>query len=203
MRWSSVKAIGIIVLCWFALATTVAGQDKSDKKKAKIDQMAQESLNRLFAENPKTKPLFEKSYGYAVFDARQTKIVVSGGGGDGVAIERASGKKTYMKQATLGVGVGLGIQVYQVVFMFENRDGFDNFVEKGWEVGAGANAAAGDEGKNAGVSATGKDAVAAGADTTVAFSNGMAVFQMTEKGLMLVADISGTKYWKPEGLNEP
>ena len=181
----------------------VAGADKSDKKKAKIDQMAQESLNRLFAENPKTKPLFEQSYGYAVFDARQTKVMVSGGGGDGVAIERATGKKTYMKQATLGVGIGLGIQVYQVVFLFESRDGFDNFVEKGWEVGAGANAAAGDEGKNAGASATGKDAVSAGADTAVAFSNGMAVFQMTEKGLMLQADISGTKYWKPEGLNEP
>jgi hypothetical protein len=45
--------------------------------------------------------------------------------------------------------------------------------------------------------------VAGGADTAVAFNNGMAVFQMTEKGLMLQADISGTKYWKPEGLNEP
>jgi lipid-binding SYLF domain-containing protein len=203
MRRSQVKAVGAVVLCWLAVATLVAGADKSDKKKAKIDDMAQETLNRLFTENPKTKPLFEQSYGYAVFDARQTKVVVSGGGGDGVAIERASGKKTYMKQATLGVGIGLGIQVYQVVFLFETRDGFDNFVEKGWEVGAGADAAAGDQGKNASASSTGKDAAAAGAGTAVGFNNGMAVFQMTEKGLMLQADISGTKYWKPEGLNEP
>ena len=61
----------------------------------------------------------------------------------------------------------------------------------------------GRRGKERHVSATGKDAVTAGADKAVGFSNGMAVFQMTEKGLMLQADISGTKYWKPEGLNEP
>jgi lipid-binding SYLF domain-containing protein len=203
MKRSQVRAIGGVVLCWFALAAAVAGDEKADKKKTKIDQMAQATLKRLFAENPKIKPLYERSYGYAVFDARQTKIMVAGGGGDGVAIERSTGEKTYMKQATLGVGVGLGIQVYQVVFLFEGREGFDNFVEKGWEVSAGANAAAGDEGKNAGASATGKNTATAGADTAVGFSNGMAVFQMTEKGLMLQADISGTKYWKPEGLNEP
>src|SRR6185503_3709741 len=122
MKRSQVRAIGGVVLCWFALAAAVAGDEKADKKKTKIDHMAQATLKRLFAENPKTKSLYERSYGYAVFDARQTKILVAGGGGDGVAIERSTGKKTYMKQATLGVGVGLGIQVYQVVFLFEGRE---------------------------------------------------------------------------------
>jgi hypothetical protein len=78
MKRSQVRAIGGVVLCWFALAAAVAGDEKADKKKTKIDHLAQATLKRLFAENPKTKPLYERSYGYAVFDARQTKIMVAG-----------------------------------------------------------------------------------------------------------------------------
>lgn len=194
------RALILALLC--ALAPALAAADaKAEKKKSKIDTMAAHTLKRLYREQPQAKALLERSYGYAVFDARQTKLMVSGGGGQGVAIERASKKRTYMKQASLGVGIGLGIQVYQVVFMFETQKHFDDFVEKGWEASAGANAAAGDKGENAGVSATDTDSVATGANTALGWSNGMAVFQMTEKGLMLQADISGTKYWKPDDWN--
>ena len=67
----------------------------------------------------------------------------------------------------------------------ETDKAFTSFVEKGWKAEAGARAAAGTEG--------------ASADTT--FSNGLAIYQMTEKGLMANADISGTKYWKNKKLN--
>ena len=49
-----------------------------------------------------------------------------------------------------------------------------------------ASAAAGDEGLN----------------TKASFVNGMAVFQMTKKGLIAQASVKGTKYWKDEDLNE-
>lgn len=201
---SNLKTILGAVLCSLAIAVAVtAADEKAEKKIAKLDHMAAETLKRLYHENPGTKDLINRAYGYAVFDARQTKLMVAGGGGDGVAVERASGARTYMKQASLGVGVGLGIQKYKVVFAFEDAEHFRNFVDKGWEASAGANAAAGDKGTNAGVSATDTDSVTGGADTKVAFSNGMAVFQMTDKGLMLQADISGTKYWAPDKLNQP
>ncbi len=32
--------------------------------------------------------------------------------------------------------------------------------------------------------------------------NGLAVYQITDKGLMLNADISGTKFWKDKNLNK-
>jgi hypothetical protein len=53
-------------------------------------------------------------------------------------------------------------------------------VSEGWEAGASANAVAGPDGANAGAT----------------FINGVAVYQMTEAGLMLQLDISGTKYWR-------
>jgi len=34
------------------------------------------------------------------------------------------------------------------------------------------------------------------------FVNGLAIYQLTEKGLMLNADIAGTKYWKNKKLND-
>jgi lipid-binding SYLF domain-containing protein len=68
---------------------------------------------------------------------------------------------------------------------FEDAEGFRNFVERGWQADASANAVAGTSGKRA----------------AATFTNGLAVFQLTNKGLMAQADIAGTKYWKAKKLN--
>jgi lipid-binding SYLF domain-containing protein len=107
---------------------------KSDEKREKIDAVAEETVAKLFEVNPKAKDLYDTAYGWAVFDSHQTKLLVSGGGGVGVAVEPTSGKRTYMRTASLGVGIGLGIQFYQVVFLFETAEVMRNFVENGWEV---------------------------------------------------------------------
>ena len=90
-----------------------------------------------------------------------------------------------MKMGTGGIGLGIGGQSYQVVFFFQDEKTFHNFVEKGWKADASAQAAAGKDGANA----------------TTGFVNGVAVWQVTDKGLMASADISGTKYWKNKKLN--
>jgi lipid-binding SYLF domain-containing protein len=90
-----------------------------------------------------------------------------------------------MKMGTGGIGFGLGAQNYNVVFLFETRAAFDGFVEKGWQADASAQAAAG----------------SAGANAEATFRNGVAVWQITDKGLMASADIAGTKYWKNDKLN--
>ena len=56
---------------------------------------------------------------------------------------------------------------------------------RGWKAETGANAAAGTAGANVGTQ----------------FIDGIAVYQITESGLMASADISGTKYWKHKKLN--
>ncbi len=175
---------------------------KAEKKRDKLDQMADETLAKLFEESPGAKDLYDKSYGYAVFDNRKTTILITTGGGKGIAVERDTGNKAYMRMASAGLSVGMGLTFYQVVFLFENKDSFTNFVEKGWEVGTGGDAMAGDTGTSAKASATTTGDAAVGAHKSAVFSNGMAVFQFTDKGLMLQADISGTKYWKYDKINE-
>ncbi|MEK7794621.1 MAG: YSC84-related protein [Candidatus Hydrogenedentota bacterium] len=161
-------------------------QGGKDKKREEINIMAEGTLERLLQNNETAKKLFDDSVGYAVFDTIKVSLLIAGGGGQGVAIEKASGNRTYMRMGTAGLSVGLGGQKYKVVFLFADKKTMDDFVEKGWEAGASANAVAGEDGKN----------------TEAAFNNGVAVFQMTEGGLMLQADISGTKYWKHKKLNK-
>ena len=158
---------------------------KRESKRMKIDETAQEALNTLFATSPKAENLFEMSYGWAVFDNLKLAFGFSGGGGNGVAKERVSGKKTYMKMGTAGIGVGLGVNKYQVVFFFQDSRTFENFVENGWQADATASAVAGQT----------------GAEAKTDFSNGMAIYQITDTGLMALADIAGTKYWKNKKLN--
>jgi lipid-binding SYLF domain-containing protein len=158
---------------------------KRESKRMKIDETAQETLDELFASSPKAKNLYEISYGWAVFDNLKLAFGFSGGGGNGVARMRESGEKTYMQMGTAGIGIGLGINKYQVVFLFQDSRTFKNFVENGWQADATASAVAGE----------------AGAEAKTDFSNGMAIYQITDKGLMAHADVAGTKYWKNKKLN--
>ncbi|MCU0303663.1 MAG: YSC84-related protein [Thermoanaerobaculales bacterium] len=184
-------ALILILTLGFSAVPAAAGPNddwralKAEAKRASIDEMADEALDRVLAEQAKAATLLESSFGWAVFDNLKIAIGFSGGGGNGVAVERASGKRTYMKMGTAGVGLGLGGQSYQVVFFFQDEATFRRFVDKGWKADASAQAAAGTEGVNA----------------TTGFVNGIAVWQITGKGLMASADIAGTKYWKNKKLN--
>lgn len=175
----------VCLLVLFLVANVAVANEKAADKRAKIDAMAQESLDTVFAKNDKAKGLFNKAYGYAVFDNLKLSLGVSGGGGVGVAVDKSSGARTYMRMGTGGLNLGLGGQKYQLVFLFQDAQTFNRFVDKGWQADAQANAVAGNLGANAGAT----------------FTNGIAVFQLTEAGLMLQADIAGTKYWKAKKLN--
>jgi lipid-binding SYLF domain-containing protein len=173
-----------------SLSIAVAGDDdqkevSASDKRAKIDEVAKEALDTILGKSDSASKLYGGSYGYAVFDNLKIAFGISGGGGSGVAVVKDSGARTYMKMGTGGVGLGLGGQKYQVVFFFETEKAFTSFVEKGWKAEAGARAAAGTEG--------------AGVDSS--FHDGLAIYQITEAGLMASADISGTKYLKNKKLN--
>lgn len=182
-RWTTWILAGSLLAGGSALA---AGRpDRVQQKREAIDGMARITLERLLSENQQAKRLFDKSVGYAVFDNFKVAFVVSGGGGVGVAVERSSLGHTYMKMGTAGIGLGLGGQSYGVVFLFEDQEVFRNFVEKGWNADATATAAL----------------WSAGAAAEASFTHGLAMYQLTNKGLIAHVDISGTKYWKSRKLN--
>jgi lipid-binding SYLF domain-containing protein len=174
------------VLAGDQVGKSVDKVDRLQQKREAIDEMARLTMVRLLSESPQAKRLFDKSVAYAVFDNFKVAILLSGGGGIGVAVDRASRGRTYMKMGTAGIGVGLGGQSYGLVFLFEDLETFRNFVSKGWHADATATAALWSK----------------GAAAEASFTHGLAVYQLTNKGLMIHLDISGTKYWKHRKLNE-
>ena len=128
--------------------------------------------------------LYGKAVGYAVFTVTKGGFIVSGGGGNGVAVEKSTGNRTYMGMGLGGVGLGIGGQRYSLVVLFETKDRLDKFTAGGWDSSATAEAAAGKEGKSARAS----------------FYDGVAYYQITDKGLMAHADVTGTKFWVSDKL---
>jgi lipid-binding SYLF domain-containing protein len=190
-RATHTPLIVIAILCLLGSSGQLAAEENweslnKDAKRAKIDATAKEALDEVFKGSKNAKDLYDNSYGWAVFDNLKIAWGFSGGGGNGVAVNKKSGARTYMKMGTVGVGFGLGAQKYQVIFLFQDDKTFTSFVEKGWKADASAQAAAG----------------TAGVGAQTGFVNGIAVYQLTDKGLMASADITGTKYWKNKKLNK-
>ncbi len=163
----------------------ITGDVNYAEARKEIDQTAEASLKRLFRAVPQAKNLFDKSYGYAVFDNRKTAFLLATGSGAGVAVNKGSGKRTYMRMGSLGANVGAGVQFYQSVFLFETESAFNSFIHSGWEANTAADAS------------FGKAAV----EAEVKFNGGMAFYNIAESGALVSASIAGTKYWVSEDLN--
>ncbi|HEX7082355.1 MAG TPA: YSC84-related protein [Gammaproteobacteria bacterium] len=155
------------------------------ERRQEIDASAQAALDELFEANPSARDLYDRAAGYAAFTATKAGFFVTGGGGTGVAVDKNSGRRTYMRMGTGGIGFGIGAQRYNLVILFETPAHFDRFIRGGWDASTTAQAAAGQD----------------GVTVTSSFIDGVAFFQLTDKGLMAQADVSGTRFWVIEELN--
>ncbi len=180
------RSLWFVATLVLGFGTTAMADDtgKAAARRQEIDAAAQTTLDKLTKDDADASALLSKAVGYAVFTVTKAGFIVSAGAGNGVAVDKASGKRTYMRMGLGGVGLGIGGQRYGLVVMFENRDRMDKFVAGGWDSSATAEAAAGKEGK--------------AARTT--FYDGVAYYQITDKGLMAHADITGTKFWINDDL---
>ena len=177
----------LLALC---LVSTAAFADKPEQERKDIDKIEKDTLAKLYSAQPSAKQAIEGAVGYAVFNNFGMKILVAGSGsGKGVAVDRKTGKRTYMRMGELQAGVGIGVKKFQVVFVFETADKLDQFVTQGWEFGAQTTAAA---------TTGGQGAALQGA---LAVAPGVWMYQLTDKGLALEATVKGTKYWKDAALN--
>ncbi|MCF7955116.1 MAG: hypothetical protein K9M75_04885 [Phycisphaerae bacterium] len=160
------------------------------EKKQSIADLHEEVIVKMAAKYPQIKRKIKESPGYGVFSNVNVNVLIaSAGNGFGMVVDNETGKKTYMKMGLGGVGLGLGVKDFRQLMIFNTTDAMNNFVEKGWEVGAHADAAAkaGDKG--------------GAANTAGDISSGMEIYQVTENGIALQATVSAAKYWKDKELN--
>tara|TARA_R110002126_G_scaffold1402_13_gene8032 strand:- start:11299 stop:11883 length:585 start_codon:yes stop_codon:yes gene_type:complete len=178
-----------LTLLLVASACTAPGSNPSQKRSS-IESMATETLQELYRRHPEARARVQASEGYAVFTNKQVSVLfVGGGGGYGVARDQKRRTTTYMRMGEGSVGIGLGLKDFRAVFVFDDRELFDEFLVHGWDVGGEADAAA----------KSGEDGGAASAAASV--RKGVKVYQFTESGLALRANIAGTRYWPYDSLN--
>ncbi|NIP25251.1 MAG: hypothetical protein GWN67_12865 [Phycisphaerae bacterium] len=160
------------------------------EKRADVLTMKDNMLAELYEKKPETKAKIANAAGYGTFSNINVNLfLASTGNGYGVVHNNSTGDDTYMKMAMLGVGIGLGVKDFRAVIIFKNQNALNTFVDKGWEFGGHADAAAksGDAGASANVAGD--------------ITSGMEIYQFTEAGVALQATIAGTKYWKDKELN--
>ena len=181
--------LAVALVC--ALAVTAQAVDpKIEKKQNEIRSMAQDTLNRLYKADPKAKSAVEGAAGYAVFSNMGVKILVAGSGnGKGIAVNHKTKHETFMKMLEVQAGLGMGVKKFSVIFVFDNEKAFNSFVNSGWQFGGQATAAAttGTQGEQMG--------------GAVSVSDGVWMYQLTDKGLALEITAKSTKYYKVDDLN--
>ena len=177
------------MICAFT-STAHAAEDKKVKEQKEVQKVAQKTLQQLYKAEPAAKAAVEHAAGYAVFNNMGVKILFAGSGkGKGIAVDNKTKKETFMKMIELQAGLGIGVKKFNVIFVFDNDKVLNSFINSGWEFGGQATAAA---------KTSDKGGAMAGAASV---SDGVWMYQMTEKGLAAEITAKSTKYYKDDDLN--
>lgn len=191
-----IKAVLVFVVSFGLIAGAASARPAwldrrpEEKQRQVILEQSSEVLAKLYQSQPEAKAAVEKAYGYATFSNFGVKIFFAGSGsGRGLAVNNKTQQKTFMNMAEVQAGLGLGVKKFMLVWIFDNEQVFNSFVNSGWELGGQASAAvkAGDTG--------------AAYQGAIQVSSGIYVYQLTDAGIALELTAKGTKYYKDNDLN--
>ncbi|MBU3584399.1 hypothetical protein ICN41_10410 [Polynucleobacter sp. 15G-AUS-farblos] len=175
----------------FAQISSIFGSDKTvAQQREDILKQSRETLKQLYAVSPEAKELIDKSVGYATFSNFGMKILIAGGGsGSGVVIQKNS-KPIYMDMVQVQAGLGIGINSFQNIFVFQTKAALSDFINSGWTFGGQVTAAA-------------KYQANGGAYQNAAIvAPGVLMYQLTDSGLAAEITGKGTNYYKNTDLNK-
>jgi lipid-binding SYLF domain-containing protein len=187
----AVIALGLMLsLIRFSGAAWAASEEEIAQSRADIRKMAEETLARLYKLQPAAEKAIGNSAGYAVFSNFGTKIFLIGGGaGKGIVFDKKSKKEIFMKMIEAQAGLGLGVKKFRLVWVFENHQDVNDFINSGWEF-SGQTSAAAKLGEQGGAFAG-----------AMSISPGIWLYQLTDDGLALELTGKGTRYYKNDELN--
>jgi lipid-binding SYLF domain-containing protein len=188
MRRRVLRAGVIASLFSFAgIARAQSVQEQRDDVRATVN----DTLNRLYSAQPSAKQAIAKAAGYGVFNDFGMKILFAGGGtGKGLVVNNRTKKETFMKMVEVQAGLGLGVDKYRLVWVFERVADLDQFINQGWELGAQATVTAQVNGQGA-----------QGFAGAMSITPGVWLYQLSEEGLAVDLTAKGTKYFRDDSLN--
>ena len=177
-------AISSAAVCVLATGCTSSQKSGFVKDDLTLEQRAHATRLLFLEEDPGLDVFFERSAGYVIYPSvGKGGFVVGGAHGKGVVYEdgEAVGTST-ITQATIGAQIGG--QTFREVIFFRDPIDVERFKQGGWEISANVSAVA----------------VTTGAAASADYQDGVAVFTMTEGGLMLEASVGGQELTYRPGL---
>ena len=192
MKLWLVLLMGVFIVPMIALADVNMKPNTPAEWRDYLRFRRDQTLTELYKLQPDAKWEIMKAKGYATFTSLNVNLIIASvTGGRGIVHVNSflGGKDIYMRMAQGGLGLGLGVKDFRAVFVFENQEVLDKFINSGWTFGGEADAAF--KGGDTGAATSGALAVAPG----------LKVYQLTESGLALQATVHGSKYWKDSYVN--
>jgi lipid-binding SYLF domain-containing protein len=161
-----------MILMTVSLTSTVRAEEEDLQAEAK------QAIASFQQADSSLKPFFETSAGYVVFPSvAKGGLVVGGAHGTGILYEKGNAiGKAKLTQASFGAQAG-GQSFGEVIF-FETSHALEDFKSGKFEMGADVSAVA----------------AAEGASKSVKYKNGVMVFALPKKGLMVQASVGGQKF---------
>lgn len=191
MRKRLVLFMSLLMLCLMTATALAADVNKVEKERGEIQELSAKALRGLYEEVPAAKGVIENSYAYATLSNTGIKLGLFGDAhGRGLAVNNATGEKVYMRMKEMGLGLGLGVKEYDLIFVIATEEAWKSFISGDIKFASSAEASASDGvtgDSMAGASVAGK---------------GIWVYQITKKGLALEASIKGTKIYPYKKLNQ-
>lgn len=179
--------VGLMTATSFA----ATNQEKIDKERTEIDNLSVKALHTLYEKVPSAQNVINNCYAYATLSNTGMKLGLFGSAhGRGLAVNNTTGEKVYMRMQEMGVGLGLGVKEYDLIFVIGTEKAWNAFIAGDIKFASSAEASASDG--QAGDAIEGASIAA----------NGIWVYQMTKKGLSLEASIKGTKIYADKKLNQ-
>ena len=190
-KWLTLLMAALMVCMLTATAFAATSQEKIDKERAQIESLQVKALQNLYAKVPSAENVIKNCYAYATLSNTGIKIGLFGDAhGRGLAVNNVTGEKVYMRMKEMGLGIGIGVKEYDLIFVIGTEKAWNAFISGDIKFASSAEASASD-GK-AGGAIEGASIAA----------NGVWVYQMTKKGLALDASIKGTKIYADKKLNK-
>lgn len=225
-RWITYLILALTVLCGGRAHGGLFGPsgDTDEDKKATVRKKRDEMLEELYRKKPEMKGVIAASKGYATFNSVDMNLfLLASGNGYGVFTDNSTRKETFMRVASLGGGLGIGVKDIRVIFVFHDETAMKQFLDQGIQFSGKADGSAKYEGtgvsaeqnvkanidiKQGTVAAASSSDVSAGESKTnrvgaaLSTRGAMEIYQFTDSGISLEATVSGTKYWKDSKLNK-
>jgi lipid-binding SYLF domain-containing protein len=172
------KKLFTILITLSLLSTSIYAQVWKPNVDDTMELSVAQAIIKANDSDPTLTKWFETAYAYAVYPkVGKGGFIVGGAHGKGLVIRGDTTMGT-TSLSQVSVGAQIGGQVYAQYIMFKDETAYNHFTRGNFEMGAQVSAVA----------------ITLGASADARYDSGVAVFTLTDGGLMLEASVGGQKF---------